>query len=161
MPRAAAALRVRRPRPAAGGFTLVELMVVLALIGLMGAAVALTLPPSTPAHAADAEALAAALTRARQEAILTTRAVEASVDAHGYAFAIQDFGGWRPLDGALRARAWSPGVRPRLPQRQSRQVLQFDPTGSAEPATVALESGRGRARIAVDIAGEVSVDVAR
>ena len=62
------------------GFTLVELMVALAVIGLAGATVALTLPSGDDALARDAETFAARLAHARDEEILGMRTVAESVE---------------------------------------------------------------------------------
>src|SRR3546814_12322448 len=84
----------RRAR-ACTGFTLVELMVVLVIVGLMGVAVVLTAPGDANTLAREADTLAARLLRAREEAILTTRPVQVVVDARGYSFERQSFGQWQ------------------------------------------------------------------
>lgn len=143
----------------ARGFTLVELMVALAIIGLAGATVALTLPSGDHALARDAETFAARLAHARDEAILGMRTVEVAVTARGYAFSRRRFDGWQPLEGrAFAAVDWDPGTQPRLPPGAPRQAVRFDPTGATEPAIVVLEREGRRARVAVDADGTVAVD---
>ncbi|NLB58425.1 MAG: prepilin-type N-terminal cleavage/methylation domain-containing protein, partial [Gammaproteobacteria bacterium] len=66
------------------GFTLVELMVVLAVVGLLGAVVLLTAPSPDAALRRDAETLATRLAQAQQEAILSTRALRVQADGAGY-----------------------------------------------------------------------------
>ena len=145
----------------ARGFTLVELMVALAVIGLAGAAVALTLPSTDDMLVKDAERFAAHLAHARDEAILGMRTVEVSVTPRGYAFSQRRLDGWRPLQGrAFAAVDWAPGTQPQLPARETRTAFRFDPTGASEPnALLLLREGR-RAHIRVDAGGGVTLDAA-
>ena len=92
------------------GFTLVELLMVVAIIGLAAGAVVLSVPDPRPSVAEDAERFAARLSRAREEAILSNRPVA------------------------------------------------VDPTGVADPATLTLTRERHSRSIAVDGAGEVTLD---
>lgn len=136
------------------GFTLVELLMTVAIIGLAAGAVVLTAPDPRPSVAEDAERFAARLVRAREEAVLSNRPTAVEADAQGYAFAAFDGARWSPLaEGPFERERWSEGVAVSDPVR-----LVFDPTGVAEPGALTL-SRDGRARtVAVDGAGEVSVD---
>lgn len=148
-------------RPDAG-FTLVELMVALAIAGLLGATVLLTAPPPEAALRREADALAARLSRARDEAILSTRAVRVEVDAAGYRFHAARSGGWQPLSGApFGPVAWADGVAPALPFDGRALWFAFDPVGTAEPLALALADGRAELRVEVDAAGGVRVLEAR
>lgn len=142
----------------AAGFTLVELMVVLVIVGLMGTVVVMTAPGSD-GLARDADTLAARLMHARDEAILGTRAVQVTVDATGYRFARQSFSQWQPLDDRpFQPVRWKEGIRPLLGQDRERVVFHFDPAGGSR-ATEAILSRDGRQlRVMVDVAGEVTVD---
>ena len=143
----------------ARGFTLVELMVALAVIGLAGAAVAMTLPAGEDVLVREAETLGARLAHARDEAILGMRTVEVRVDGSGYGFSRRRFDGWQPLDGrAFAAVEWTPGTRPQLPRDDAGLAFRFDPTGAAEPRTLLLLREGRRARVSVDGGGEVRVD---
>ena len=141
------------------GFTLVELMVALAVIGLAGATVALTLPSGDDVLAREAEVFAARLAHARDESILGMRTVEVAVTASGYGFSRRRFEGWQPLEGRDFASVeWQAGTRPRLPRSDARLAFRFDPTGATEPATlVLLREGRS-ARVSVDGGGKVAID---
>ncbi|MFC7379436.1 GspH/FimT family pseudopilin [Brevundimonas sp. GCM10030266] len=139
------------------GFTLVELLMVVAIIGLAAGAVVLTLPDPRPAVATEAERFAARLVRAREEAILTNRSVAVEASANGYAFSTFDGLQWTPLgEGPFRAEDWSEGATVSPADPAVRVV--FDPSGVADPATLTLaREGRSRT-ISVDGAGEVRVD---
>ena len=138
------------------GFTLVELLMTVAIIGLAAGAVVLSVPDPRPSVSEDTERFAARLTRAREEAVLSNRPVAVEATAAGYGFSVFDGVEWSPLtDGPFGPEAWSEGVSvaPAEPVR-----VVFDPTGAAEPATVTLSSDGRASRVAVDGAGEVAID---
>ena len=144
----------RRARRA--GFTLVELLMTVAIIGLAAGAVVLSVPDPRPSVAEDAERFAARLRRAREEAVLTNRPVAVEMTATGYGFSVFDGADWSPLtDGPFGSGAWSDGltVAPAEPVR-----VVFDPTGVAEPATVTLSRDGRASSVQIDGAGEVTID---
>lgn len=136
------------------GFTLVELLATLAIVGLAAGAVVLTLPDPRPPLAVEAERLGARLSRAREEAVLVNRPVAVDADADGYAFSNFDGARWSPLaEGPFRREAWAEGTTTAAAAR-----VVFDPTGSAEPARIELRRDGRTATVTVDGAGEVSLD---
>jgi general secretion pathway protein H len=143
------------------GFTLVELLVVLVIIGLAGTAVVLTAPGDGDALAREADTLAARLLRAREEAVLAGRGVQVRVTASGYDYVRQDFDAWRPLhDGPFRPARFAAGTRAQVPASgpQAQVTFDFDPIGGNHPQAVVLEHLERRVRIAIDATGEVTVD---
>ncbi|MDI6625050.1 MAG: GspH/FimT family pseudopilin [Brevundimonas sp.] len=147
-------MSARRARRA--GFTLVELLMTVAIIGLAAGAVVLSVPDPRPSVAEDAERFAARLSRAREEAVLTNRPVAVETTAAGYGFSVFDGAEWAPLpDGPFGPETWSDGltVSPAEPVR-----VVFDPTGVAEPATLTLSRDGRTARVEIDGAGEVTLD---
>lgn len=141
----------RRARTA--GLTLVELMIVLVILGLAATAVIMTLPDPRPSLAAEAEVLAARLVRAREEAVLTNRTIEVTLDETGYAFRRRAGGAREPMAAEPFApRTWTQAVEVDGPG-----VIAFDPTGLTPPARVVLARSGRQARIVIDDAGEVSV----
>src|SRR5690606_30071026 len=68
------------------GFTLVELMLVLAIMGLAAATVMLTLPDSQRGARDEADRLAARLAAVRDLAVIEGRGTAAVISASGYGF---------------------------------------------------------------------------
>ncbi len=96
-------------RSAARGYTLVELLVVLVVIGVMLGLVSLSIVPDPSAKLRrDAERLEALFALAAEEAQLSSRPLAWRGDEHGYAFYRRDRDGWTPMpaDDEFRARAW-------------------------------------------------------
>ena len=136
--------------PRTYGFTLVELMVVLFIVGLMGAAVMLTAPGEGDVLTRDADTLATRLVQAQEEAILGTRAIQVVVDAAGHRVERQDFDRWEVLDdGPFRAVAWTPGTAPAFEGAADRVTFRFDESGGARVAAVALQRDGRHVRIGV------------
>src|SRR3546814_17933953 len=98
----------------------------------MGAAVVLTAPDDSRTLVREADTFAARLVHAGEEAILTARVVQVTVDAHGYAFARQSFGQWQALDeGPYEPVAWTEGTTPLLAGRTRQASFRFEPTGGS------------------------------
>src|SRR5690606_18627295 len=106
-------------RRRAAGFTLVELLVVVAVIGLASTAVVLTVPDREATLHRQADAFGLHLRRAQEEAIIGGRSIQVGADAAGYRFSRRAFGHWQALDAApFTPRRWADGVQPLLPGRQ-------------------------------------------
>lgn len=139
------------------GFTLVELLLVVAILALAAGAVILTAPNPHPSVTADADRFAARLVHAREEAILSNRPVAVEATTTGYDFSVFDGERWARLeDGPFEPQAWTNGTIVALSVTPMRLV--FDPTGVAEPATLTLSRDGRSHRVAVDGAGEVLLD---
>jgi general secretion pathway protein H len=136
-------------REEARGFTLVELMVVLVILGLASAAVILTLPERGGSLVAEAERFAARTKAARDDAILDSRAATVAVGPGGY-------------EVTRRSEAahydWVAGTEPALAGGREGRI-RFGATGLADPAQVVLRRG-GRV-VAIDVGGDGSVRVQR
>lgn len=133
------------------GFTLIETLVVIVIMGLLSATVVLTWPAGG-ALREDASALAARATLAAQESVLSGAAMGLDVTAAGYAFYRMHDGVWREIDDerAFRRQVWREGVVPQLSRdgfgatdrRSAKTSLTptviFDPTGLVPQFSVTL-----------------------
>jgi general secretion pathway protein H len=109
---------VRTARHRVRGFSLMEIMVVVAIIGLVTAVVMIQFSGSSRDTELDKEAerLDALFAYTREQAELQTRDYGFRVDEHGYSFVVFDVLGneWRLAeeDDALRAREFPEGIEP-------------------------------------------------
>jgi general secretion pathway protein H len=141
------------------GFTLVELLIVLTIIGLMSAAVVLAIPDSRGSLVAEAERFAARAHAAQERAIMDARPMAIRVTSAGYGFDRRERGEWKPLDQPpFTDSAWSEGTSAGI-QAQSAQRVVFDTTGAAEPVTLLLS--RDDERLLVEIGADGKARVAR
>lgn len=146
-------------RAADQGFTLVELMIVITIIGLASAAVALSLPDPRGRLAEEAERFAARTRVARDAAIINARPTSVWVTAGGYGFEVRRAGAWSAsADGPLQVAQWAQGTRPLLATQRERLV--FDPTGLADHA-FDLQLVRDDATQTVRIGADGSIRLAR
>jgi general secretion pathway protein H len=141
-----------------GGFTLLELMVVLTIIGFISAAVVLAIPDPRGRVVEDADRFAARVAAARDEAVVTARPMGVWVSASGYGFQMRDGDAWAPLDGKPFATTdWKSGTRA-LVGKDGRQQIAFDGAGlPTDPMTVRLAREGVRVSVTVDMAGKVTV----
>lgn len=139
------------------GFTLVELMVVLAVMGLLAGVAVWRWPGGGERVRSDAVALSSRIAAARDQAILSGRPLALEVDASGYRFIQRGREGWQPVaEPALRERRWSKGVRPGAGTPTAR--LGFDSVGLPDrPLDLALAGGTATAVVEIAADGEVSV----
>ena len=144
------------------GFTLIEMMVVLAIVGLAAGAILLTAPDSRRGLIAEAERFAAALVRAKEEAVLTNRVIDVLVTPQGYAFGAVSRGLRRPLEERpFGHNEWNEDTTTIVADEGTQSRIVFDSTGIATPAFVDLFRPNGHVRVSIDAAGSVRIDVAQ
>ncbi|MCJ8202932.1 type II secretion system minor pseudopilin GspH [Pseudomonas sp. RGM2987] len=142
------------------GFTLIELMVVLVIIGIASAAVSLSIKPDPlKLLREDADRLAQLLQLAQAEARSDGRPITWRGDAKGFAFARRtDRGAGLDRfkdDPQLRPRRWqSPSMEIRVEPRQ-RVVLNAEWLG--EPLQIRLSDGQNSLTVQRSAAGRVLV----
>ena len=153
------------------GFTLVEMLVVLVIMGLLASTVVLTWP-ARGALREDAVAFAARTALAAQESILSGKTMGLDVTPAGYAFYRMEEGVWREADGnrAFRRHAWRDGVVPHLRRdgftAGRRRVgddavapsVVFDPTGLVSAFSVTLAEKGARVVVTADGTGAVRIE---
>ena len=168
----AAARRGPPPRDKLGedfrnGFTLIELMVVLFIIGLVEGEVVLALPGDSAALSEDADRFAARVVAARDEAVVSARPIAVWIAPSGYGFDARQDRAWVPLDArTLPSQDWKPGTIARIegdtdegeqkPEDQGRARFWFDATGLPNRSvTVVLARGSNSDRVVISATGEV------
>ncbi|MFN3789695.1 GspH/FimT family pseudopilin [Massilia sp.] len=122
-------------RPASAGFTLVELLVVMVIIGItLGLASLNAIPSPRQNLQQEAQRLALLLQLARDEAIVRNRQVAFEANSERYRFVVRNDTGWEPVtrDDLLRERSF----------RGAPLQLVLEPSMSSDPGTVRITFGR-------------------
>lgn len=142
------------------GFTLIELMVVLVIIGIASAAISLTIKPD-PLHLLrkDAERVSQLLQVAQAEARADGRPITWRADAKGFRFnrrsddglGVESFQG----DAQLRPRLWE--STPMQVTIEPRQTLVLDAEWINPPVRVELSDGQHHLSLQRDAAGLMRV----
>lgn len=142
------------------GFTLIELMVVLVIIGIASAAVGLSIRPDPlQSLRKDAERLAQLLQVAQAEARADGRPITWRANAKGFAFSRPEDGGpgvdeFRN-DSQLRPRTWeTPSVQVSI---EPNQRLVLNAEWISPPLRVQLSDGQHRLSVERTAAGQVRV----
>ena len=144
----------KQGRKKESGFTFVELMVVIFIIGLAATAVVLAIPDQGGSVQTEADRFAARAKSLRDTAIIESRPAAIRLGPGGYSLSVRRAGAWTEL-GRFQ---WTAGTRARLSGGEQNGT-RFDSTGIAVPMQLQLErSGR---RVAVEIGHDGSVRVQR
>lgn len=136
---------------AARGFTLLELLVVLAVMSLMVAAVPVVLSGGLTGLSlkADARAVADALRFARGRAIAANDEVEFSIDDRSGRYAVSPGG---------RAGTLAEGTEVRFRPESAGGAIRFFPDGGSTGGRVTISKDRQRYEVRIDwLTGQVSV----
>jgi len=153
------------------GFTLVELLVVIFIIGLMVSVVALQMGRQAPAAEKHAGELARALTLLSRESILSGEATAWTVTGRDYSFERYRDGTWSAIEfrrlslpegtpeGVVLVPAGDDRPRPARSSGETEpsRLVIFLPVGEATPAEIELSGLRALRLLRVDANGAVSV----
>ncbi len=140
------------------GFTLVELMVVIFIVGLAGAAVVMTARSPDRSARNEAEQLAARIAALRDHAILQSRGMAIWVRPSGYGFDARSDAVWKPLTEPPFARTnWKPGTSVQLANNRQLRIA-FDSTGLPSSASeIGIRRGTALAKVHLSATGDVHV----
>jgi len=146
-----------RPERRQAGFTLVELMVVLAVLALAATVVILSIPSGSARITDEADRLAARIAALRDLAIIEGRPMAIVISPSGYGFERRARAGWELLPGrGFTRHDWPSGVRLIQPARGAPLRIAFDPVGMTSARTIlAIGDGVVTARLTVTATGEV------
>ena len=138
------------------GFTLVELLIVLTIIGLMSAAVVLAFPDGSGSLVDEAERFAARAQAAQERAVMDARPMAVRVTSAGYGFDRREKKQWKALDERpFTDQPWREGTRVGIGEAALRIV--FDTTGMADPARLLLIREDEQVLVEIDHGGRVRV----
>jgi general secretion pathway protein H len=145
------------------GFTLVELMVVLFLIGLAASAVVLTISSATRSSGTQAEQFAARVAALRDRAVVEGQPLAFWLRPSGYGFErrAQARGGgtrWQAFDAKpFQTVNWPSSMKASVSGGRALRIA-FDANGiPSAPMDIALSGDNRTYRIQMDAAGNVNV----
>ena len=125
--------------PDQAGFTLIELMIVVAVLAILSVTVSLSASRPQSAMASDAARFEALHDRLRSEAILSRQILGLAVDAEGYQRLRWQGGDWQRVGEKGR---WRGPVTVLLPFDR-RAPLEFTPGGQVTPLRLRFETAAG------------------
>lgn len=135
------------------GFSLIELLVVIVIIGLLSTVVVVTMADPRGRITADADKFAGRVRAARDSAIVSGRPMALWVSQTGYGFERREQGEWRALsEGPLAVADWSRDAQARF-DGVSQLRMVFDSVGRADQTldfTLARDTQHVRVRIDLD-----------
>ncbi|WP_332888923.1 GspH/FimT family pseudopilin [Sphingomonas jeddahensis] len=144
-------------RSAEHGFTLVELMIVITVIGLASAVAVLAMPDPRGRLVDEGARFATRVRAAHDAAVISGRSVSVWVDPSGYGFDERRGGQWIAIaEKPLRVSQWGEGTQALVAERTR---VTFDSTGMADRALVVpLRRERTRVQVTVGVNAGARVD---
>lgn len=150
------------------GFTLVEVMVVMLIVGLMAGVVLLNIPPQRDPVFVQGEKLASRLQMVSQTGMIEGRSLGVSFDQGGYSVLKYENNEWRTMarhefqfdqDPTLTFSRNGAPINLETLRKSGMPAIRYDITGIATPFELSLETQSAK----INLIGHVdaSVDVTR
>lgn len=149
---------VRRDR--CRGFTLIEMLITLVVIGIAMVTVAVNLwPADRQGLRAEAQRLSLLLAMAREEAQVRGAPVRLVADQQGYRFLAFSNRQWRLLQGDadLRQRTWQQATSVSVTRADGRGVVEFGRDAIDSPFVITLTRDGSAVRVVADGLGRFEV----
>lgn len=142
------------------GFSLVELVVAMMIIGLLASAVVLTMPDPQGRLVDAGEAFAARARAAQEAAIVESRDMAMWVSPAGYGFERYEEGGWVAVAREpFEDRSWPENAEASvIRQSDERTRIIFDATGLNDPLDLTLARDGETISVAIGADGTIRVD---
>lgn len=158
--------RIPHQSGASAGFSLLELLVVLVILGLMLGLVTINALPSERQNLQkEAQRVALLLQLARDEAIVRNRQVAFEADTQRYRFLVRENGQWQalPKDELLKEREFSRSpinlsISPALPEGTNPLRIVFGREPVDKPFVLTMNVGEINVAIHADGIGHFSVE---
>lgn len=162
-------MEARRPVLPEGGFTMVEVLLVVFIVGLATGLIVMSLPEGDGPLDRDARRVASALDGISDRAVMTGMVHAIKVRSDGFDVAQRIGGNWTPVRqlgqdlSTTVSAAFEPPTRPRTRSRTQTRAqreakpdydIHFDPTGRPVDGTIVLTNRRDARRIPLNGTGE-------
>jgi general secretion pathway protein H len=135
------------------GFSLIEMMVVLAIVSLAAGLVVVSAPGPSGQLASETDRLIRSLVAARDLALIENRTVMVEVSETGYATrAASRLGPAREIE----MTPWNEQTTVAAGDGRLPAIVVFDPVGLAEPASFTLFSGGAKDGVAIEPSGRIA-----
>lgn len=135
------------------GFSLIEMLVALAVMGLVTGLVIFTGPAAGGSLGAETDRFIVSLADARDLALIESRVVTMEVSESGYTTTVHSRLG--PATAPAAPQTWSSGTTVATVDGRLPALLTFDPVGLTEPATFTLYRDGVSQTVAIDPSGAI------
>jgi general secretion pathway protein H len=135
------------------GFSLVEMLIVLVIIGLATSVVMLTGASGSPGLAVEADRFAGRVAAARDAALIHNKAVRIDISSDGYHVLAETRSGWQEIEAPV---FWQEGTSVSHSSGRLPAVLSFDNTGMADAASLSFFRGGATETVRVDSTGNIT-----
>jgi general secretion pathway protein H len=135
------------------GFSLIEMLVALAVMALVTGLVIFTGPASGGSLAAETDRFIVSLASARDLALIERRTVTVEISETGHATTVHSR--LAPATRPVAPEGWIKGTTIATSDGRLPALVTFDPVGLTEPATFTFYRDGAMQRIAIDSSGEI------